>query len=178
MNKQQKIRQIAGIALLSALTAVLSFISNYIVIGSVSINLSLIPIVLAAIIYGPYAALFVGAVNGAIVILAPSTQIVFFPINVLATILVCLLKTSIGGLISSLLYRWLSKRNIVLGIIIATICVPVINTSLFVLTVLIFFPDLIAGVITIMLLINFAIELSLNIILAPSIIRIIKILKN
>ena len=59
MRKSEKTRWIVGNALLVALCVVLTLISNYIPIGGITINLALITIALAAILYGYKSALFV-----------------------------------------------------------------------------------------------------------------------
>lgn len=177
MNRQHQIRQIAGLSILTALTVVLTYISDYIAIGTVSINLSLIPIVLAAIVYGPYAGLFMGLVNGGVVMISPYTQ-AFFAANVFGTILVCLLKTAIAGFVASLIFKLLSKKKEVVGIVAASIVVPIINTSLFILGSLVFFQGNFKDLVNIFVSINFLIEFAINILLTPSLIKVIKIIKK
>ena len=52
----QKINRMVGIAVLSALVVVLQLLSSVIKIGTVSITLTLIPIVVGAAFYGPASA--------------------------------------------------------------------------------------------------------------------------
>ncbi|MCH5172506.1 MAG: ECF transporter S component [Erysipelotrichales bacterium] len=177
MNRQNRVSKIAGLSMLTALTIVLTYVSDYIAIGSISINLSLIPIVLAAIIYGPYAGLFMGLVNGAVVMASPYTQ-AFFASNAIGTVVVCLLKTAIAGFVASYIYKLLSKKNEVVGIIASSIAVPIINTSLFILGSLIFFKGGFESLVTIFVSFNFLIELAINIILAPALIRVIKVVEK
>ncbi|MCH5180525.1 MAG: ECF transporter S component [Erysipelotrichales bacterium] len=175
MNKQQKIRQIAGIAVLSALTIILTIVSNYIIIGGISINLSLIPIVLAAIIFGPYAGFFVGLINGGFVMLSAQA---FFAVSPIGTVIVCLLKTSVAGLLAGYLYKWLSGKNEIISTFATALIVPIVNTSLFIIGSLIFFQGVFGELISILVSVNFLIEVAINIMLAPAIIRIIKIVKK
>ena len=71
MSNSKLIRKITATAMLTALTVIFQFIGNQIVIGPVSINLSLLPIAIGAILYGPLVGLFLGMVNGALVLLGP-----------------------------------------------------------------------------------------------------------
>ena len=128
-------KTITGTALLTAVELVLIVISNYVSIGPVNINLALIPIALASMIYGPLAGLFIGLVNGLVTILSPSTQAIFMPISPFGTVFICLLKTGLAGFLAGLIYLPFknsesSKKKLV-GAIIASISVPIINTGLF-----------------------------------------------
>ncbi len=174
MNKNTLlIRKIVGTALLAALTIILTFISNQIRIGNIEINLSLIPIALASILYGPWYGLFIGLINGGLVLVAPGTS-AFFAINPVLTIFTCLLKTGLGGVIAGLLFKLINRKNFKVAIVVSSLSVPFINTGLFVLFCLIGFNELFGAIVTIFLLINFAIELAINIILAPTIVFLIK----
>lgn len=175
MNKTSQIRQIAGIAILSALTIILTVVSNYIVIGGISINLSLIPIVLAAIIFGPYAGFFVGLINGGFIMLSAGA---FFAVSIHGTILVCLLKTSVAGLVAGFVYEWLNDVNEFVSTLITALVVPFINTTLFILGSLIFFNGVFGELISILVSVNFLIEVAINIVLSPAILRVIKVVKT
>ena len=166
-------KKIAGTGLFAALTIVFTLISNYVQIGTVSINLSLIPIAIAGIMYGPLAGFLVGLVNGGFVMLAPSTA-AFFGISVYGTIIVCLLKSSLAGLISAILYKLISKKNDLVGMIIASLVVPFINTGLFICGALIFFSGTFGNLISIFISVNFLIEFGVTLILAPATAKAIK----
>ena len=165
MNKQQNIRRIAGIAVLSALTIILTIVSNYIIIAGVSINLSLVPIVLAAIIYGPYAGFFVGLINGGFVMLSAQA---FFAISPVGTVIV----------VSGYIYRLIVRFNEIVSTFVASLIVPVVNTGLFIIGSLIFFKGSFGSLISIFISLNFIIEFAINLLLAPAIIRIIKAVKK
>jgi uncharacterized membrane protein len=130
MNTSKKIKQIAGLGILLALTIIFGIIGNYIQVGPVSFNLSLLPISIGAILYGPLAGLFIGIVNGIVVLLSPSTGI-FLSFNLLGTILIVLVKTGLAGLASGFLFKLLKKFNFVVAIILSCIIVPIINTAIF-----------------------------------------------
>lgn len=171
MNKNIKL--IAGNGILLALTIVFTIISNYIVIGNISINLSLIPIVIAGFLYGPISSLFMGLVNGAFIMLAPATA-AFFSISIGGTILTCLTKAALAGLISTLLYKLIKNKNELVATIVASILAPILNTGIFICYSLIFYKGNFCQLITLFVSINFVIELVSTIILSPSIARLVK----
>ena len=172
-----KVKSIVGTGLLMSLVIVLQIVSNYIQIGPVSINLSLIPIVVGSIIYGPWAGLFLGVVDGAIILTAPSTAF-FLNFSTLWTILLCLFKTGLAGLISGFLFKLLKKKPL-LGSIVASISAPLVNTGLFAICTTLIFKNYIieAGLTTeaefvpflflVFIGFNFLIEFGLNAGLSP-----------
>lgn len=182
---RNRTKKITGVAILSSSLVALAFLSNYITIGSVNVNLALIPIVIGACIYGPIAGLFLGIIDGIVILLSPSTML-FISYNVFFTILLCALKTGIGGLLAGVVYSIFKKKNEHLGVFFASIILPITNTLIFLLGVFLFFipvylniapngSNVIVFIITSTLTINFLIELLINILLSSTIYRIIKI---
>ena len=176
MTNSKLIRRITATAMLSALVVVFQFIGNQIMIGPVSINLSLIPIALGAIMYGPLVGLFLGLLNGALVLLGPGMSI-FYDINIPLTVILCLAKTGIAGFVSGLLFK-LFQRNSKLqtiGMVVCSLIIPVINTGLYVVACYTVFRSIVGTLISIFLLWNFLFEFTASIILAPAIINVIKV---
>ena len=81
------VKKITGAAVLLAIEIVFQTIGNYISLGPISINLSLIPIALGAILYGPFVGAILGFVNGLVVLFAPSTQAIFMAYAPLGTVI-------------------------------------------------------------------------------------------
>ena len=130
--KNKDIRKLTGVAIILAVEVILQLLGNFFVLPSgININLSLIPITLGAIVYGPLAGGLLGLVNGIIVLFSPSTLAFFFDFAPIGTIITCLLKCSIAGLLSGLAFNLLKNKNTLLAAVIASILVPVINTGLF-----------------------------------------------
>lgn len=124
MNKKFfTVRTIAGLGVLTAMVVVLQLLSNYVQFGPVSITLSLFPIAVGAMLYGPLGGLFLGLVNGAIVLTAPSTISFFFAYSPVGTIAVCLLKTGLAGLIAGLIFK-LYKKDVKAEFVAAIILLP------------------------------------------------------
>jgi thiamine transporter ThiT len=174
MSNSKLIRKITATAMLTALVVVFQFIGNQIVIGPVSINLSLLPIAMGAILYGPFVGLFLGMVNGALVLLGPGMSL-FYDINIPLTVLVCLLKTGLAGLISGLIFKLFEKKAPIPGMIIASLIVPVINTGIYIIACYTVFRSQVGLLISIFLLYNFLFEFGAAIILSPALVSVIKV---
>ena len=182
MKRRIDIHTIAGAGLLLAVEIVLQFIGNHVAIGPVSINLSLVPIAIAAILYGPSIGLFIGLMCGFFVLLAPSTLAIFWPINPIATVLICLIKTGLAGLFAGLLFKWLKRFNVTVAAVVAALSIPVVNSGLFALGALVFYRGWLESIggenifytlfITV-IGINFLFEFGVTAILSPTISRLI-----
>ena len=178
---------IVGIGLLTAIVIVLQFISMALRFGNFSITLTLIPIVVGAALYGWKTGAWLGLVFGAAVLLTGDAA-AFLTINVPGTIATVLVKGTMAGLVSAVVYRAIAKKNEIVAVLIASITAPVVNTGIFLLGCRIFFYDTVkawgegmgfenVGIYMIVGLvgINFLIELGVNLVLNPAILRIIKI---
>ena len=179
MNRNKKIKKITGVGVMLALTIVLQILSSYIKFGTVEIALGLIPMILGACIYGPAAGFLLGAAQGIVIMLSPATLAAFMPVNPIATIILCILKTGLAGLASGWIYRALSKKNSLLGVEVCSIVSPIINTGTYICGVLIFFLEVygnsVSALIVGTLTLNFLIEIIVMGILVPVFERILKI---
>ena len=148
MNKKITTRQIVITGLMLALMIVLQIIGNYLQFGPVNINISLVAIVLAAVLGGPLSGAIVGFFNGVIALLSPSTIAVFMPVSPVGTVLACLLKCTLAGLVSGIIFNLLKKKNKVLSLIVSSLLVPIINTGIFIIFCLIFFRPILESNVT------------------------------
>lgn len=147
MKKNNGTRNIVITGLLLALEIVFQVLGNYFQIGLVNINLTLITVFLAGVLCGPASAAIVGFFNGVMALFSPSTLAIFMPISPAGTIIVCLLKCTVAGVVASLVYRLLKNKNTLVALIVSSVLVPVINTGLFAVGSLIFFrPFLESGI--------------------------------
>lgn len=191
MKNSIKIKKMVGIATLISLVVGLQFLSNYVAFGSVSITLALIPIAVGAILYGPIVGMMLGAIMGLVVIVAPSTLAYFMPVNPVATIILCIVKTGLAGLISGLIFKGfalLAKKKtdkkakntlFAFGVIIAGLVIPIINTGLFIIGASIFFTEIYGSamaVIKAVIATNFFIEFAVSVVLSPALVYLIKAL--
>lgn len=195
MNNISKIKKMVGTGVLLALVIVLQLLSNYVKIGTISITLALIPLAMGAILYGPITGMVLGLAIGAIIIVAPDTQ-TFLNFNVWLTILLCLVKTGLAGLVSGLLYRailklkFLKKAKVPVATIIAALICPIINTGIFILGVSTMFVGLdMSGLVVssnfgeafvaiygAVVTINFLIEFLVSTICSPALVYLTKVL--
>ena len=181
MKNKKKIMFVAGNGILIALTIELSFLTNYADVTGVNFNLALVTIVIAACLYGPVSGLIMGLVNGALTIIAPATIAFFIPESLFGTILVCLLKTGIAGLVSGFVYKAFKNKNVIVASLLAGLVVPFVNTGLFVLGTFIWFMNIYKSaevVLTSVITINFAVEVGLSLVLSPAVYRIITVIKK
>lgn len=181
-------KKLTGVAIVLAIEIILQVFGNFLVsLSGVNINLSLIPIAIGAIVYGPFAGGLLGLVNGVIVLFSPSTQAIFFQYAPLGTVLTCLLKCTIAGLMSGLVYKLLKNKNEFVATVITALLVPVLNTGLFALGAFTVMLEAIKAnnsgnenvlkfVFLTMIGLNFIIELAITTVLTPTVEKIRKIM--
>lgn len=179
-----KILRITQAAFLAALVAVLQVLAYTIKLGPFNMSFVLVPVVIGGVLLGPKVGAVLGGVFGTVVAIACVTGMdgggaILFTANPFLCILLCLLKGIAAGFISALVYKILAgkfKSN-VLAITLSTVLCPVVNTGLFCIGMVLFFydtlvawaggTDVIYYMFTVLIGINFVIELFLNIILCP-----------
>ena len=184
MNKH--VKTMVGIGLFTAIVAVLQFIGGGIKFGMFSISLVLVPIVVGSAVYGWKAGAWLGFAFGGAVLLSGDAA-AFLAINVPATVGVVLAKGLLCGLVAGLVYKLLEKVNRYVAVFAAAIICPVVNTGVFLLGCQFFFLETVAqwgealgfeNAAAYMFLglagVNFLIELGVNIVLAPMIVRLIR----
>ena len=186
-----KTKNMVGIGLFTAIVVVLQLMGGGIRVGSMfSISLVLVPIVVGAAVYGWKAGGLLGFVFGVAVLLAGDAA-AFLAVDQLGTVVTVLLKGTACGLVAGLCYKFFSRWNSLLAVVVAAVVCPVVNTGIFLLGCKLFFYETVrawgaaagfenaasymffglAGV-------NFLLELGANIVLAPVISRLIRIGKN
>jgi uncharacterized membrane protein len=192
--KNQKIKRMAGIALLMALVFVMQFISGMIPpVGGFSISLVLIPIVLGAAVFGPGAGALLGATFGVIVYIncvtgADPGGAMVFQANPVLCFLVVMGKGILAGFASGGIYRLISGKNRYVAMLCAAIVCPLVNTGVFIACMLTFFMDVLAAwangaqllgyILSGLVLANFVPELIINIVLSPASATIAKVVKK
>ena len=182
-----KTKTMVGVGLFTAIVVVLQLLGGGIKFGMFSISLVLVPVVVGAAVYGRNAGAWLGFAFGAAVLLSGDAA-AFLVINPLATVLVVLVKGVGCGFAAGLVYHLLHKINRTVAVFGAAVMCPVVNTGIFLLGCQFFFLDTVASwgaamgyenVGAYMFLglagINFIIELCTNIVLAPVIVRLIRL---
>ncbi len=171
-------------AILTALVIVLQYLSMAIRFGTFSITLSLIPIVIGAISCGASMGAWLGLVFG-ITVLLTGDAAPFWAVTAVGTFITVIAKGIAAGVFPALVFRLFKKTNATFASAVAAIISPIANTGVFLLGCVVFFiPTLIEwyGNVTAFLVtifsFNFLIELILNIVLTPVIIRLINLKKD
>ena len=185
-----KTKNMVGVGLFTAIIVVLQFLGGGIRFGMFSISLVLLPIVVGAALYGWKSGACLGFAFGAAVLLSGDAA-AFLAIDPIATVLVVLVKGMACGLMAGIVYHILAKVNRTLAVFAAAIICPIVNTGVFLLGCQLFFLDTVAewgaamgyeNAAAYMFLglagVNFLIELCVNIVLAPVIVRLINIGKK
>jgi uncharacterized membrane protein len=175
------------LSLLTALVALLSYMGGFIRIGGLaSISLTLIPVVLGAALYGPYAGAWLGAVSG-VVFFMTADAVFWFGLSIPGTIITVMVKGMAAGLLAGFVYKLVERFNRYVAVVAAAVVAPVVNTGIFIIGCFVFFLDTVQGgavaeglslgayIIIFFVGFNFLFELLANLILSPAILRVINI---
>lgn len=184
--------RLTSLAILAALVVVLQTVASGIRIGPVPISLTLVPIVVGAILFGPGAGAGLGAVFGIVCLIAGITGTDEFT-NVLWVaspfwlIVVCVGKAVLAGLCAGLIYKALARKQ-TLGCILASLSAPIVNTGVFAIGMLTVFKpilqDYAGGTNAVYFLfvafigVNFLVEFSVNAVLSAAIARIVQVVRK
>ena len=191
INQNKRNTQMLAItAMFAAIIAVLQLFVVIPPIGAAYITLSLVPIVLGAVMYGPNQGAFLGFVLGACVVYQvlytpdPFSALMYQQSPVL-TVALCLVKTTVAGYVSGWVYKLLSKKGKTLAVFVAGALCPIINTGIYLCGVTLFYGEILnnaatdSGAASVFMFIfsgviltNFIPELIINMVLSPVIIRV------
>ena len=144
MSKNNNTQKIVGLGLFTAIVIVLQLMGSFIRFGTFSISLVLVPVVIGAALYGAGAGAWLGFVFGVVVLLSGDAA-AFLGVNALGTILTVLVKGTLAGLLSGLVYKALENKNRTLAVAVAAVVCPVVNTGVFLIGCLLFFMETIGG---------------------------------
>ncbi len=189
-TNSKEIKKLALLALLTAMVAILAYFGGFIKIGSLaSISLTLIPIVIGAALHGPWAGAWLGFVS-AVVFFTTADAAFWFGLSIPGTVITVIIKGVLAGLFAGIVYNLLKNKNRYLAVIASAIVCPVVNTGIFLGGCFVFFLDTIkagaAGeamslfsyIIIFYVGLNFIFELIANLVLAPTIYRLLNIKKK
>ena len=189
--RNQKLKKTVSIALLMALVVVLQMLGSVIPpVGGFTISLVLIPIVLGTAAYGPATGALLGATFGAVVYINCITGsdvggAMVLQANPVLCFVVVMGKGVLAGMASGWIYGLLKKRDRYIAMLAAAIVCPVVNTGVFIVCMLTFFKDvltvwagggeLLAYILTGLVVANFLPELAINVVFSPAGQRILQV---
>ena len=191
-NTQNKIYKLVGTGILAAIIVVLQVVTTYFPTKPFSITLALIPIIIGAAVFDEYVGAILGGVFSIVVIImcvigADVGGAMVWNANPFLCIVVCMLKGVAAGYVYGLVYRLISKKNTIIATVVAGISAPIVNTGIFLLGLSICFrpllfawagkTDIAFSVLFLLTGLNFLVELGVNMVSAPIIVRILKAIK-
>ena len=173
------------LAMLTTIVAVLQLLASYFPVYPFTLNLVLMPIVIGAALLGKAAGAWLGFVFGFAVLVSDRSVIYFMQFNAPATILVILGRGAAIGFAAAAVYKLLENKGKTFAVISAALVAPIVNTGIFILGMYVFFLPLIsqwavgfntvtAFIFLAMVGINFIFEFAVNLVLSPTIVRIIQ----
>lgn len=188
-------KNVAILGILVGLVIVLQIFASAIPMFGITLNFSLIPIALAGITMGVIGGTIVGFACGVVVFitmavmgLEPSTAFLF-QTNPFVLTVMCIGKTTIAGAVSGLLFKVVSKKNRVVAVGISSLAIPVVNTGIYMLGMVIMkssvadFLQLNSSTASVVFVVvfgliwlNFLLEMVVNVIFTPILYRVIKVI--
>ena len=187
-------KNVTILGVLTAIIVVLQIFGSYFKIGTISLSFVLVPIVIGGILTGVIGGTILGFIFGVITLVmgivgADQFTFILFSEHPFLTILTCVIKGSAAGFMSGFVYKLLKDKNLTLSTFAASAVAPIVNTGLFIVGAFCMADTLNSNFVTensnvVYFIfigcagINFLIELAINLVLAPSVCKIIKAVKR
>lgn len=188
VKTKEKTLKMVSLSILSAIIIVLQVLTTYFPTKPFPITLALIPIIIGCALFDEKAGAFLGGVFSVVVIImciigADMGGAMVWNANPFLCILVCVTKGICAGYVSGLFYRLIEKKNNIVATVVAGLTAPIVNTGIFALGMVLFFKDILAQwsggsdvlyyIIFGLLGVNFLVEIGVNMILSPVIVKIL-----
>lgn len=189
-------RNVATLGILIALTIVLQLFASAVPIGPITLNFSLIPMALAAMILGAAGGGIVGFASGLVTFIncallgrEPFTAYLFQQSPVILTA-VCFGKTTVAGIAAGFIFAAIRRFNVTAGAIVSSIALPVINTGLYMLGMVIMYPEVSAymsiesgagvvfAAVFAVIWLNFVLEVVVSAICSPALATVIRVVEK
>lgn len=187
-------KNVTILGVLTAIIVVLQIFGSYFRIGTISLSFVLVPIVIGGILTGVIGGTILGFIFGVITLVmgvvgADQFTFILFSDHPFLTVLTCVIKGSAAGFMSGFVYKLLKDKNLTLSTFAASAVAPIVNTGLFIVGAFCMADTLNSNfvaensnVVYFIFIgcagINFLIELAINLVLAPSVCKIIKAVKR
>ena len=193
IKTKEKTIRLVSLGILSAIIIVLQVIATYFPTKPFAITLSLIPIIIGSALFDEKAGAFLGGVFSVVVITmcvigADVGGAMVWNANPFMCVLVCMTKGVMAGYVSGLVYRLLNKKSPIAATFVVGVSAPVVNTGIFILGLVLFFrpilsqwsggSDMLYYILFGLTGINFLVELGVNMILCPVVVKILEAVKK
>lgn len=143
--KKTAVTTLTRLAILSAVIIIMSFTPlGYLQIGPLALTFLTIPVAVGAVVMGPAAGAFLGLVFGITSFINSFSGVMgqaLLAINPFFTFILCVVPRVLEGFLSALIYKALSKKDKkgIWSVSAASISCPVLNTILFMSTLVLLF---------------------------------------
>ncbi len=184
----EKTRMLTVMGILTAIVVVMQAMAIGIRLGTFSVALVIVPIVVGAALYGWKAGAWLGFVFSFVVMFTDTGA--FMAINPVGTVVTVMLKGTLAGVAAAIVYRLLEKKNVWLATVAAALAAQVVNKALFLLGCAVFFLPTIkewaagAGFDNVVVYLffgltglNFLVETPVNILLSTVIVRVLDVVR-
>ena len=182
------VKRLTYLAIFTALIFVLQLLSFFMRGPVFSLTFVLVPIVIAVALCGVAAGPWLGFIFG-VAVLVSGDAALFLTFDPFGTVVTVLLKGTLAGLFAAIVYKALENKNRYLAVIAAAIVCPIVNTGIFLIGCFLFFTKFLAETAQAMgfgdnvakfilfglVGFNFLIELGINVVLSPIVVRILNI---
>ena len=187
-------KNITYLAMLTSILILLQSLASFgfLTFGQISINLTLVPIMIGVILLGFWPGVFLGFVSSLLITIYSISQgsgfvYALFQYKPIITIILIFVKGCVAPLVASIIYKVLAKKSELVGTWTSFIVCPIVNTVIFCVGMFVFFVPFLKGefganvVYTVFITlvgINFLLELAINIVCAPAVYRVNKIVNK
>lgn len=129
-------------------------------------------------LYGVASGALIGTVFGLVVLVmvltgADASGQMMLALHPLITSVACVVKGTLCGAASAAVYQLLARRSGKAAVVAAAAVCPLVNTGVLYLVLVLFFDTSWAAVLSAFMSVNFLLELAVNIVLAPAVLRIV-----
>ena len=145
-KRSRKTVYMVELALLTAIILIMAFTPlGYIKTLGLEITLLVVPVAVGAVLLGPLGGAILGAVFGITSFIQcfgmSPFGAVLLGINPVYTFIVCVVTRTLMGFLTGLIYKQLCKVSAMkhVKVVIANLCAPILNTALFMSTLVLFF---------------------------------------
>ena len=106
MQNNYDTKKLTMYSILTAIVIILQYMGSFIKLGTFSVSLVLLPIVIGAALYGPKLGAWLGFVFSVVVLISGDAAL-FLGINYWGTVVTVILKGTLAGLLTGFVYNWL-----------------------------------------------------------------------
>lgn len=188
MRNKKNVVKLVVMAMLCGIAIILQAFASFITIPITNSSpaLSFIPISVGAILYGPLAGSVLGFI-WSLFILVSGQASYYMGMNAVGTVIVVVAKGTLAGLASGFVYKLFKKKFDTIGMVLASLVAPLVNSLVYRIGLVVFFSEYFFGkaesagqnpvvyFISAFLVVSFLIEVGISAVFSPIITRICRV---